>query len=339
MGSVDIRFIASKAGVSPATVSRVLNHSKPVGEETRRRVMKEVEKYGYRPNMLARGLIIRKSNLIGVVTPNVSSYFHARMIASVEEVAAQHGYNVIVTNVSTDYQRERESIRIFAERRVDGIILMHENSVAELHELIEIAGVPIVIASANVQDCPLPTVGIDDRCAAYDATSYLMRLGHRNIGAIFNDCYSLNVLRREGFFDALRQYGVTPNPQWIRVGECRIQAGRELASQIFSGSERPTALFCVSDEQAVGAVNVLMELGYRIPQDVSVIGVDDVELGTVLIPTLTTVRQPIEEIGAKACTILLEWLASGVVPQNVVFPHMLIVRHSTGRTDAQESAK
>lgn len=330
MASVDIRFIAAKAGVSPATVSRVLNGSKPVSEAVRSRVMAEVEKYGYRPNMLARALIIRKSNLLGVVTPNVSSYFHARMIASIEETAARRGYNVIVTNVSTDYDREKESVRIFAERQVDGIILMHENSAEELRELMDIAGMPIVVASANSKDCPLPTVGIDDRRAAYDAASFLLRLGHLDIGAIFNDCYSLNVLRREGFYDALRQSGIEPNPQWIRVGECRIRAGRELVSQIFSGSSRPTALLCVSDEQAVGTVNALMELGYRVPEDVSVMGMDDVELCTVLRPTLTTVRQPIEAIGEKACTLLLEWLSTGVIPQAVIFPHMLIARGSTG---------
>lgn len=329
MGSVDIRYIAARAGVSAATVSRVLNGTKPVSPALRERVLKEVEKYGYRPNMMARGLIIRRSNLIGVITPNVSGYFHAKMIAGIEETAAKHGYNVIVSNVSTDFSREKESFRIFTERRVDGIILMHENSPEELCELLQISEVPIVIASANVRDHRLPTVGIDDRLAAYDAAAYLLRLGHRRIGAILNDCYSLNTLRREGVSQAMEKYGLQLDDRWVRIGECRIADGEKLAAQIFSGSEIPTALFCVSDEQAVGAVNCLLERGFRIPEDVSIVGFDDVELSMVSRPKLTTIRQPIEEIGRRATLNLLDRLAGKAAQDREILPHMLIVRGST----------
>lgn len=334
MATVDIKFIASRAGVSPATVSRVLNGTKSVSPQLKQQVLSAVDKYDYHPNMMARGLIIRRSNLIGVVTPNVSSYFHARMIASVEQAAAERGYNVIVSNVSGDFKQEREIFRIFRERRVDGVVLMHENTAQELIELMEIAEVPMVLASTNAADCPLPTVGIDDRRAAYDATAYLLRLGHRKLGAIFNDCYSLNVLRRLGFTDALSQYGLVPDAQWMRVGACRIADGERLAAQIFSGSETPTALFCVSDEQAVGAVNYLLELGYRIPEDVSVVGFDDVELSTVLQPRLTTVRQPIGEIGRRAAEMLLDRLNGGTPPQSVILPHMLMTRGSAAHASA-----
>lgn len=329
MSSVDIRFIASCAGVSPATVSRVLNGTKLVSPALREKVLHEVEKYGYRPNMMARGLIIRRSNLIGVITPNVSGYFHAKVIGSVEEVAAKHGYNVIVSNVSTDFAREKESFRIFAERRVDGIILMHENSPQELQELMQIAEVPIVMASANAPNYPLPTVGIDDRLAAYDAAAFLLRLGHRKIGAILNDCYSLNTLRREGLSEAMHEFNTQLDERWVRIGECRIADGERLASQIFSGSEIPTALFCVSDEQAVGAINYLLEHGFHVPNDISIVGFDDVELSMVSRPKLTTVRQPISDIGRAAAQNLLDRLAGKAPPDREILPHMLVVRGST----------
>ena len=331
--AVDIRFIADKAGVSPSTVSRVLNGSKAVSPSLQKRVMEQVDKYNYRPNLLARGLIINKSNLIGVVMPSVSGSFHSKMVTSIEETAAQHNYNVIISNVRANFEREKESFEVFRERRVDGIILLHENTIEELKILEGIAKLPMVLASINIPGSRLSVVGVDDEKAAYDIVAYLLRIGHRRIGAIFNDCYSLGVLRKRGFQKAVAEYGVACNPLWIREGRCDFSAGESLCAQIFSGPDTPTALFCVSDEQAIGAVNYLLDHGYRVPEDVSVAGFDDIPLSSLLRPKLTTVRQPIEDIGREAVYMLLRMMETKQVEQ-AVLPHQVIVRQTTCAREA-----
>lgn len=326
--SVDIRFIAGKAGVSPSTVSRVLNGSKAVSPALQKRVMEQVDKYNYRPNLLARGLIINKSNLIGVVVPSVSGSFHSKMVTSIEETAALYDYNVIITNVRTSFEREKESLEVFRERRVDGIILLHENTLEELKILEGIARLPMVLASINIPGSKLPTVGVDDEKAAYDMTAYLLRTGHRRIGAIFNNCHSLGVLRRRGFLRAFEECHVSCNPLWVREGRCDFSTGESLCAQIFSGYDTPSALFCVSDELAIGAVNYLLDHGYRIPEDVCVAGFDDIPLSSLLRPKLTTVRQPIEEIGREAVRMLLQVIAGKPV-DHLLLPHQVIVRQTT----------
>lgn len=331
MKDIDIRFIAKEAGVSPATVSRVLNGSKPVSQELRDKVISTVRRYKYHPDMIARNISAKKTNLIGVVTPNVSNYFHSKLVGSIEKTASLQGYSVMLSNDTSDFNSERHCFKVFKERGIDGIILLHENSSEELDELSVIAGVPIVMASTNALGSNIPKVGIDDRLAAYDAVSCLLRLGHRRIGAIFNDCYSLNVLRRQGFEDALREFGVTPDSRWIKVGNCSIEDGEIMASRIFSGSETPTALFCVSDEQAVGAQDYLIDHGYRIPDEVSIIGFDDVEISSVVRPRLSTIRQPIEEIGRIATQMLIQHIETNTAPHSVTLSHLLVMRDSTGR--------
>lgn len=327
---IDIRFIAAKAGVSPATVSRVLNNTKPVSTMLQKRVMEQVDRYGYRPNLIARGLIINKSDLIGVVTPSVSGPFHAKLISGIESIADQNGYNVIVSNVSTEFEKEKACFEVLRERRVDGILLLHEGTAEQMEILQQIAKLPIVLGSANVEGCGLCSAGIDDERAAYDITAYLTRMGHRKIGGIFNNCYSLGVLRKAGFCNALRDSNLHPVDQWMRSGECTISEGESLAGEIFSGRETPTALFCVSDELAVGAVSFLMEHGYRVPRDVSVVGFDDIELANVFRPKLTTVHQPIEEIGRAAAEILIRLIETKEKPESVILPYRVVIRASSG---------
>lgn len=328
---LDIRFIASAANVSPATVSRVINGTKPVSDELRIRVWETIKKYHYRTDSFSSVKTVKGAKVIGVIAPNVSSYFHAKLISAIEKIAADNQYSVIVKNAIADECPTIDCFRMLLSLNVDGIILMDEVSPETLAEIHSLSLVPTILASISVPGTEFPKVGIDDRTAAYDAVSCLLRLGHRQIGAIFNDCYSLNVLRREGFEDALREYGIASNEKWVRIGACSIEQGEALAAQIFSGNDSPTALFCVSDEQAVGVQNYLMDHGYHIPEDISIVGFDDVELGSVVRPKLTTVHQPITEIGTIAAEKLIKWIETGIRPSGELLPHMMIMRASTRR--------
>lgn len=324
---IDIKFIAKKAGVSPATVSRVMNHTKPVSPALRERVMAVIAQYHYHPNSMARGLILKKSCLIGIMTPNVSNAFHSKMIGSIEECACKQGYNVIVSNVRNDFDRQKESFMSLCERQVDGIIMLHENTGAEMALLRQISPVPLVLASIHIPDCTLPSAAIDDRQAAQDAVDYLIGLGHRRIAGIFNPCYSLGTLRRQGYETALRLNNIPIDPKLCVLSACTIEGGSASAAQLFAQSP-PTALFCVSDEIAIGAIDWLCESGYRIPEDVSVMGFDDIILSKVLRPRLTTVHQPIKELGQAAWELLSRQMESPAPGQQILLPYHIVTRDS-----------
>lgn len=332
--NIDIKFIAKMADVSPATVSRVVNCSKPVSEELRLRVLEAIEKYGYRPNSMARGLILKKSCLIGVMVPNVSNYFHARLVSAIEQYADSLGYSVILVNLHNDFAHQKKHFLTLYDHQVDGILLLHENSIEELCSLLSLADIPIVLASAHVPASALVNVAIDDEKAAYDAVSYLIGLGHRRIGGIFNDCYSLGTLRRRGYERALKEAGVRPDEGITAMGGLSIEEGMRCTGELFSNPLPPTAVFCVSDELAVGAVNWLTDHNYRVPGDVSVVGFDDISLASCVRPRLTTIRQPIEEIGTKAAGILLSMIegnaAAGSANRRILLPHTLVIRESSG---------
>lgn len=326
---IDIKFIAKKAGVSPATVSRVMNRTKPVSPELKEKVMAVVEQYNYHPNSMARGLILKKSCLIGIMTPNVSNAFHSKMIGAIEEEANRAGYNVIVANVHDDFERQKDSFISLCERQVDGIIMLHENSAEEMRILQENSTVPTVLASIHVPSCQLPCVAIDDKRAAEKAVQLLLERGHTRIGGIFNACYSLGVLRREGYENALRNYNITPSPNLTAFAECTIDGGANAAKRLFSLPQPPTALFCVSDEIAIGAIDWLQEAGYKIPEDISVIGFDDIFLSKVFRPRLTTVHQPIQEIGENATRLLLKLInQEALETKHMLLPFEIIERES-----------
>lgn len=330
----NIKFIAQRAGVSPATVSRVLNGTKKVSPELRARVTREVKKYNYRPNFHARGLLTKKSNLIAVIAPNVSDAFHAKIISAIEQRAAERDYNVIVSNIYGDINRQRRSCTILMERSIDGLVILHENTPDELGELLAELDTSVVLASVNVPGADLPSVGIDDEQAACDAVNYLIRIGHRRIAGVFCGGQTLGVLRKEGYLRALREAGIEIRPELIVQSETSMGFGEEAIRALMRLPERPTAVFCVADELAIDMINLLTDHGYRVPADVSVIGFDDIASAVAIRPRLSTMSQPIEQIGREACDLLLDRIAGREVGGGKrVLPHRLTVRDSCRALD------
>ncbi len=307
----NIKMIARKAGVSISTVSRVMNGSKPVSPELQKRVYDAVQQMNYKPNSIARSLILKKTNLIGVVVPDVSNSFHAQILSGIEECTAHADYGVMICNVYRNMKQQQRYFNLMLERHVDGIILLHENTVDELTDFQKISTTPLVLASVPLEVKGIPFVGIDEVGAAYDAVSFLIGKGHREIGLIYGDCTALGILRKEGYIKAMNDHGLSVNDDFLVQCPCSVAQGYQAMEQILQSEKHPTAVFCVSDEMAVGAMDCTYDKGLKVPEDIAFIGFDDIEISQVVRPRLTTIHQPIKEIGREAAKLLI-----GLIEQN-----------------------
>ena len=301
-------MIARKAGVSISTVSRVMNGSKPVSPELQKRVYDAVQQMNYKPNSIARSLILKKTNLIGVVVPDVSNSFHAQLLSGIEEITAQADYGVMICNVYRNMKQQQKYFNLMLERHVDGIILLHENTIEELNEFRKMTTTPLVLASVPLEVTGIPFVGIDEITAAYDAVSHLIEKGHKEIGLIYGDCTALGILRKEGYERAMKEHGLCVRDEYLTQCPCSVAYGYQAMEQLLHSGAQPTAVFCVSDEMAVGAMDCAYDRGLRVPEDIAFIGFDDIEISQVVRPRLTTIHQPIKEIGKEAARLLIEMI-------------------------------
>ncbi len=302
----NIKMIARKAGVSISTVSRVMNGSKPVSPDLQKRVYDAVKQMDYKPNSIARSLILNKTNLIGVVVPDVSNSFHAQLLSGIEEFAAQADYGVIICNIYRNLNKPQKYFDLMLERHVDGIILLHDISLEELSAFQKISSTPLVFASVPVEGTNLPFVGIDEVEAAYDAVCHLISKGHRDIGLFYGECYALGMLRKEGYIKALKENDIPVREEVLIQRPSSIEHGYHAMEQMLELDSYPSAVFCVSDEMAVGALDCALDKGLNVPGDISLMGFDDIDLGQVVRPKLTTIHQPINEIGKEAARLLID---------------------------------
>jgi LacI family transcriptional regulator len=302
----NIKIIARKAGVSISTVSRVMNGSKPVSPELQKRVYDAVKQMNYKPNSIARSLILNKTNLIGVVVPDVSNSFHSQLLSGIEEYATQADYGVIICNVYRKLNRQQKYFNLMQERHVDGIILLHENTAEEISEFQKTSSIPLVSASVQVEGSDIPFVGIDETAAAYDAVSYLIAKDHREIGLLYGEGNALGTLRREGYIKALKDKEIPFKEENMIQCPCSVEHGYQSMEELLSRESYPSAVFCVSDEIAVGAMDCALDRGLKVPENISFIGFDDIEISQVVRPKLTTIHQPIKEIGREAARLLIE---------------------------------
>lgn len=334
----NIKIIARKAGVSISTVSRVMNGSKPVSPELHQRVMDVVEQMNYKPNSIARSLILNKTNLIGVVVPDVSNAFQAQLLKGIEGYAARANYDVIICNVYKDLNKQRKYFNTMLDRHVDGIILLHEASKEDLEKFLQRSDIPLLLSSVQVEGVSVPFVGIDEEKAGYDAASYLIARGHRRIGFIFGEGRALGTLRKEGYMRALRENNLPLLPEMMVQGDCSPASGYEGMRVLLKLPLRPTAVFCVSDEMAIGALDCILDQGLSVPEDISIMGFDDIDLSQVVRPKLTTVHQPIEKMGAESAKLLIKLidasakgkanLGSLKEPPCMILPHAITERQT-----------
>ncbi|MEX0347254.1 MAG: LacI family DNA-binding transcriptional regulator [Rhizobiaceae bacterium] len=331
-----IQDVAHVAGVSTATVSRALNKPDSVSEETRATVIRAVEKTGYRFNQTARNLRSRKTGAIVVLVPHLSNPFFSQILSGIENVTSRAGYSVLIADSKhPDFGHDR-ILEYMRYNRADGVIVLDGSLPLEVyhngHSFDSAA--PFVFACEWTDDVPVPTIRIDNRAGARMAVEHLNSLGHRKIGHVLGP--PDNVLTRErlaGTRDTLNELNLQPRNDWFIDGDFSIESGCKAARSWIQLAEKPTGVFCASDQMALGFISELSNHGYRVPRDVSVVGFDDIEIAGRFIPSLTTIRQPRNDIGATTANVLLEQIKGSQRNGDAIckiLPVEIIIRDSTG---------
>jgi DNA-binding LacI/PurR family transcriptional regulator len=290
------------------------------------------EREGYRPSAAARSLVTRRTNTIGVVVTNISDPFVAGVVSGIEDAAEERGYSVFLANSNAEPEREKRVVRSFEERRVDGIIVT-SSRVGALHvSMLSQMEVPIVLLNNQHPSEAAYSVMIDNEGGSFAATQHLLDLGHRRI-AYIGDRYGhqSDAERLAGYRRAIESVGLELDSALVHCGDGKPEGAREALAHLLSLPSRPTAVFCYNDMSALGAMHEARSAGLRVPEDLSLVGFDDLYISQYLSPPLTTVRQPMAEMGRLAAKTLLRLLAKEQPEQTVKVPGELIVRKSTAR--------
>lgn len=306
---VTMSDVARKAGVSLMTVSRVINNKGDVSNETRQRILEIISTLGYRPSGIARSLATKETYTLGLVVPDVSNPFFADVTQGVEHLAHSNGYHVFLCNTEEDPERELALIQSLEEKRVDGLILC--SSRLEEEKLIGIlANLPaVVLVNRRLQTAQdaFDTVNLDDEQSGRIAACHLIQRGHHAIGFLAGPPISYSGAgRREGFLAALQEVGIHLTDDWVRPCQPSVRAGYEAAYSLLTTHSQLTALFCFNDLVAVGALQACEELKRRVPEDLAIVGHDDIPLAALVSPALTTCRVPRYELGSRAVNALLQ---------------------------------
>lgn len=327
-----IADVAAQAGVSVATVSRVLNKDPKVRPETRDRVMQAIRKLNYIPNMSARNLRRRESRVILVLARNFTHPFYAKVLAGISDTARAAGYSVLMCDNGDDPVRAEQQLNMLKNREVDGAVLL--NCTMDDTWLRAYAGkYPLVQCCENVPGIETNRVCLDHFAMAYDATRYLISLGHRRIAIMSaNNRYISTIQRCKGYIQAMTEAGLPVHEELCAVagGDYSFQSGSRCASGLLSLPAPPTAIFCISDVLALSTLLAASEKGIRVPEQLSVIGCDDVDYTTMWHPFLTTVRLPCYEMGRRSTQLLLNAIQNqSACPETSDMEHSLIIREST----------
>ncbi|MCL6626200.1 LacI family DNA-binding transcriptional regulator [Alicyclobacillus shizuokensis] len=330
---VTIRTVANRAGVSPATVSRVLNDPVKVGAETRRKVQQAMAELDFQPSAIARGLSVQHMDTIGLLVPGINGLFFNELYQGIDEVAWEHGMKVLLFDAQLDHHRALDGFTFLKQHRVAGIIFTSGSITDDYQAMIDRLGIPVVLALTHSRMRPLSAFRTDDVKAAFDATAYLIARGHSRIAMVAgppeNDVAGST--RLEGYRQALAHYGAEYSDELVDFGDFHFHEGYRAMDRILRrvGREGFTAVFAASDEMALGAIRCLAEHGLRVPDDVSVMGYDNLYVAEMTTPGLTTVAQPFQQIGRLAVECLLQAIGAGETEACGgihLLPHQIIER-------------
>ncbi|WP_310550976.1 LacI family DNA-binding transcriptional regulator [Paenibacillus glufosinatiresistens] len=327
-----IRDVARLAEVSISTVSRVMNAPETVVASKRDRVLEAIRQLQYQPNAFARGLIYKKSFTLGLLIPDIENLYYAGIIRGMQDACNKLGYSLMISNTDRDQERMLAYIDAFHEKQVDGIVLASDRLYPEYHERLTRCRIPFVLLSTHSDEHEVPSIEVDDEAAAYDAVKFLIDLGHREIGMIgFSHHDSIaGPPRYAGFVRALAEAGLEDNAGRVKNANHRFEEAYQAAHELFTAYPSLTAVFCVADEFAMGTISYLKDRNILVPGQVSVIGFDNLRMAGMFIPKLTTIAQPIYELGYRAAEKLHELLTTGKVEVlREKMPHRLIVRESS----------
>ncbi len=331
MKIVTMRDVAEQAGVSVTTVSHVINETRPVSDELRARVLTAMQELGYKPNRLARSLRQGRTYTIGMIVPDSANPFFAEVARGIEDTTFGNGYSLILCNSDGDLQKELFYVNHLAEKQVDGILFIAAGVSSEHIETLLRRHIPVVVVDRYLPDVAVDAVLTDNRGGGYLATRHLIDLGHRRIACITGPSdITPSAERVAGYRQALEEADIPVDERWILRGDFDYESGFRAAEIFFTLSPKPTAIFACNDLMAVGVISAAHRKGLRVPEDVSVIGFDDVRLASFTVPLLTTIQQPKHAIGVLAATWLMERVEQpDLPPRRQLLQTSLKIRQTT----------
>lgn len=335
-----IKDIAKICGVGVSTVSRAINNHPDINTETKEKILQTIKEYGYVPNNSARNLKRSDAKAIAVLVKGISNPFFTDMIKVIEEECKKKHYSMELSHIETDENEVDVALKVVKEKRLRGIIFLG-GMFSHSEDKLKMLTVPFVFSTAastpgQISGTSFSDFGVDDRKESKRMVDYLMELGHRQIAMIVAEAEgeSVGKLRLEGYGDAFREKNLPVNEKLIlhtdeNIGHFDIENGYVTAKKLIASGEHFTAVYAVSDTLAIGATRALVDAGYRIPEDISVAGYDGIQIGQYLVPSLTTMRQPVEEIARASIKLLFDIISGKKTHQHVNYEAELIVREST----------
>ncbi|MEX0297744.1 MAG: LacI family DNA-binding transcriptional regulator [Kordiimonas sp.] len=331
-----IREVSKEAGVSRATVTRVLQTPEKVASKTRERVQAAIKKLDYRPNMLSQTFRNKRSNTIVVMVPNIANPLFAKIISGIETVTQKHGYNLLLGDTHNSSELEAHYINLVETQLAAGVLQLSSYSMRNSplpNPNIKAVG---IAGTDNTCGAEFPTVRIDSVEAAKTAVNYLINQGHKRIAVITGPKDNSNTEQRlEGYRTSLGSAGIAIDTDIIFEGDFRLASGQSAVTRMLKQtSELPTAIFCMNDEMAIGAINGLSSAGLTVPEDMSVIGFDDIDFAAFVTPQLTTIAQPANEMGQRGATLLIQMIEEqSPSDQDIVLPFEFVVRNSVSKIE------
>lgn len=330
-----IKDIAAKSGVSITTVSRVLNMKEEgMSQKTREKVLQVIEEMNYKPNQFARGLITKESKLLGLIVPNINNPFFPELCRGAEDEANRHQYSLIICNSDDNTTKEENYLRLLSEQQVDGILLSSKDGFPSISgKQLEQIKVPCVLLDRGGESGNYNSVFINNEQGGYLAGRHLLELGHQKIACVMGSPNLQNATDRlSGFRRALKEENIELPESRVINGDFHMESAY-LQSKKFLSETNVTAIFACNDVMACGVYRAAYEMNLKIPEDISIIGFDDIPLVSALIPQLTTIRQDIYEMGRRAVSILIESIIDKTTENNKkeIFQPSLIIRESTQR--------
>lgn len=323
--------VAKLAGVSTATVSRVINSPETVRKVTRVKVTEAMKLCNYKYNALARGFVTKKSNTIGLIIPTIDNPVFAESTRGVQDYADLNKTKILLGNTYYRYDREEKLIQTFREQQVDGLIITTTNPKGAILKTLVDEKLPFVLLYSTIKSGSMTVVGVDNYKGGYRATEHLVGLGHQRIGMVagsFSISYR-SCQRWHGYKQCLKNNNIFYDKNLLAQTDSSLIGGRDAVKKLLSLENPPTAVFCSNDYLALGAMKGARELGFSLPEDLSIVGFDDIQIASYVIPELTTIRQPAYEIGKLGAELLLHHIGGQMKPVQQMMESSLIVREST----------
>ncbi|MGH4038260.1 MAG: LacI family DNA-binding transcriptional regulator [Sphaerochaeta sp.] len=303
-----VEDVAKRSGVSISTVSRVLNGNTRVNEISKQKVLAAAKELSYLPNQAARSLVLKKSNIIGIIVPTMENSFYSKLLATIEDEADKEGYKIVVCCIQENLDKEIKYVNLFRQMYVDGLIILHEKINPRCRKLLNSCEFPIVQASVLIKGLKNSiSINVNDKKASCMLVNYLIENGHKKIAMITGNLVdqTSGKYRLEGYLQALKENHIEKNEDLIKPGKYTFDSGYETTKEILSRKDIPTAIFAACDEMAMGAASAAQDLGYKVPDDISIVGFDNIELSRMYRPSITTIGQSTKTIGSLALKALL----------------------------------